>query len=86
MKTNLLFARPPSRPNHQASMMLLAPQRPHLSDEFSDHVRRQSGDPVLRHDQLTRPAPTVPGSTSYLGAEPRPNVHKVVRSRLFGLG
>ncbi|MGW3288995.1 hypothetical protein ACWDR3_30585, partial [Streptomyces sp. NPDC001002] len=31
------------------------PQRPCLGNEFSDHNRRQPGDPVLRHDQLTRP-------------------------------
>lgn len=37
--------------------MPLAPQRSHLFDEFTDHVRRKPGDPVLRHDQLTRSSP-----------------------------
>jgi 2-polyprenyl-6-methoxyphenol hydroxylase-like FAD-dependent oxidoreductase len=39
--------------------MLLVPQRTDFGDEFSDHVRRQPDDPVLRHDQLTRPAVSV---------------------------
>uniref|UniRef100_UPI003F494E1E hypothetical protein n=1 Tax=Streptomyces chartreusis TaxID=1969 RepID=UPI003F494E1E len=37
--------------------MPLLPQRPHLGDEFSDHIRRQPSDPVLRHDQLARTSP-----------------------------
>lgn len=49
--------RPPPRPSREPSVMLLVPQRPYLGDEFSDHIRRQPGDPVLRHDQLTRPSP-----------------------------
>ncbi|GAA2255034.1 hypothetical protein GCM10010104_60060 [Streptomyces indiaensis] len=48
---------PLPRPSREPSLMLLVPQRPHLSDNFSDHIRRQPSDPVLRHDQLTRPSP-----------------------------
>lgn len=48
---------PPPRPGREPSLMLLMPQRPHLGDEFRDHIRRQPSDPVLRHDQLTRPSP-----------------------------
>jgi len=49
--------RPLPWPSGKPSLMQLVPQRPYLSDEFSDHRRRQPGDPVLRHDQLTRPSP-----------------------------
>ncbi len=49
--------RPPLRSSREPSVMLLVPQRPHLSNEFSDHLRRQPHNPVLRHDQLTRPSP-----------------------------
>lgn len=71
---------PPPRPSRQPALMLLVPQRPHLSDEFSDHIRRQASDPALRHDQLTRPSPHHAQFNEPPAAEPRPTVHEVVRN------
>lgn len=48
--------RPLPWPSSKPSLMQLVPQRPCLSNEFSDHRRRQAGDPVRRHDQLTHPS------------------------------
>ncbi|GGY19063.1 hypothetical protein GCM10010358_82530 [Streptomyces minutiscleroticus] len=65
---------PLPRPSREPSLMLLVPQRPYLSDEFSDHHGREPRDPLLRHDQLTRPS-THQGQFNELpGAEPRPTV------------
>ena len=40
--------RPLPWPSGKPSLMQLVSQRPYLSDEFSDHRRRQRGDPVLQ--------------------------------------
>ncbi|MEJ8667518.1 hypothetical protein WKI71_00070 [Streptomyces sp. MS1.AVA.1] len=71
---------PLSRPSRQPSLMPLVPQWPDLSNEFSDHIRRQPRDPVLRHDQLTHPSPHHAQFNEHLSAEPRPTVHEVVKA------
>ncbi|WP_399134131.1 transposase family protein [Streptomyces sp. Li-HN-5-11] len=49
--------RPRPRSSREPSRMLLVPQRPYLSNQFSDRLRRQPSDPLLRHDQPRRPTP-----------------------------
>lgn len=69
---------PPPWPSCEPGLMLLVPQQPQLSDEFTDHIRRPLRDPVLRHDRLSRRPPAMHSSTSYQSPEPRPAAHEVV--------
>jgi hypothetical protein len=44
---------PLPRLGRELGLVPLAPQRPHLSNEFSNHAGRQAGDPPVADDRCT---------------------------------
>jgi hypothetical protein len=73
---------PLPRPGRELGLVSLVPQRPYRSDDFSDHVSRQAGDPPIADDRCTRRIPhhTTMIDDRELDTSP-PTVHELVRAR-----
>jgi hypothetical protein len=68
-------------PEDESGLVTLVPQRADLSDEFSDHVARQSRDPTIADEHCTSRVPhhmTVINDQE-LDASP-PTVHELART------
>lgn len=60
------------RPGRKPGLMTFMPQRPHLSNGFSDHSGRQARDPPVADDRCAR---HVPHHTAMI-ADPRSTSHR----------
>ncbi|MFD9248280.1 hypothetical protein ACFV0D_41520, partial [Streptomyces sp. NPDC059556] len=67
------------RPRGQLGLVTLMPQRPHLGNEFSDHIGRQARDPAVADDQCTSRVPHHPTMINHLGLDVSPlTMHELV--------